>query len=149
MRKGRISLPGHAYIMTMVTNQRRKLFGDLYPGRVVVKEMHHLHKLGAAGSLAFVVMPDHLHWLFTLGEGWTLAQLAQSLKGRSAKKLGEQGIRPVWQRGYHDHGVRDDEDLRRLARYIVANPLRAGLVKRVSDYPLWDAVWLTETGKRS
>ena len=33
--------------------------------------------------------------------------------------------------------------LRDVARYIVANPLRAGLVERVGDYPYWDAVWLT------
>jgi hypothetical protein len=29
-----------------------------------------------------------------------------------------------------------------MARYVVANPLRAGLVKRLGDYPLWDAIWL-------
>ena len=35
-----------------------------------------------------------------------------------------------------------DEDLKKTARYIVANPLRAGLVKRLGDYPHWDALWL-------
>ena len=35
-----------------------------------------------------------------------------------------------------------DEDLVAVARYIVANPVRAGLVKNVRDYPHWDAVWL-------
>jgi len=38
--------------------------------------------------------------------------------------------------------MRKEEDLQALARYIVANPLRAGLVKRVGDYPHWDAMWL-------
>lgn len=38
--------------------------------------------------------------------------------------------------------MRYDEDLLKAARYIIANPLRARLVKRVGDYPLWDAVWL-------
>jgi hypothetical protein len=33
-------------------------------------------------------------------------------------------------------------DLQSVARYIVANPLRAGLVKHLGDYPLWDAIWL-------
>jgi hypothetical protein len=32
--------------------------------------------------------------------------------------------------------------LRHLARYIIANPIRAGLVERAGDYPLWDACWL-------
>jgi putative transposase len=48
----------------------------------------------------------------------------------------------LWQKGYHDRAIRREEDLLAVARYIVANPLRAGLVKRVGDYPLWDAVWL-------
>ncbi|MNN75503.1 hypothetical protein D3C81_1918110 [compost metagenome] len=48
----------------------------------------------------------------------------------------------VWQSGYHDHALRRDEDLKAAARYLVANPLRAGLVKSVRDYPFWNAVWL-------
>jgi hypothetical protein len=38
--------------------------------------------------------------------------------------------------------VRSDEDVQAIARYIVANPIRAGLVKRVGDYPFWNAIWL-------
>ncbi|MFK5927062.1 MAG: hypothetical protein QM483_10570 [Desulfuromusa sp.] len=48
---------------------------------------------------------------------------------------------PIWQKGYHDHALRDDEDLRQVARYIVANPVRAGLVVRAIDYSHWDAEW--------
>ncbi len=43
---------------------------------------------------------------------------------------------------FHDRAMRKEEDLKAAARYIVANPLRAGLVERCGDYPLWDAVWL-------
>lgn len=49
---------------------------------------------------------------------------------------------PVWQKGYYDHALRDEENLAVVARYIVANPLRAGLARNVADYPLWDAVWI-------
>jgi REP element-mobilizing transposase RayT len=48
----------------------------------------------------------------------------------------------LWQPGYHDHALRREEDLVATARYLVANPLRAGLVQHIGDYPLWDAVWL-------
>jgi putative transposase len=48
----------------------------------------------------------------------------------------------VWQRGFYDRAIRKEEDLLAVARYIVANPLRAGLVSQLSDYPFWDAVWL-------
>jgi len=49
---------------------------------------------------------------------------------------------PVWQRGFHDHAVRREEDLQALARYVVANPVRAGLVQRTGLYPHWDAIWV-------
>jgi hypothetical protein len=48
----------------------------------------------------------------------------------------------VWQKGFYDHALREGEALQNVARYIVANPLRAGLVAHIGDYPLWDAVWL-------
>jgi putative transposase len=63
------------------------------------------------------------------------------LKGRSARAMGQ----PVWQPNYFDHGVRQDEEFRNIARYIVDNPRRANLVDRMGDYPLWDAVWLDDT----
>ena len=49
---------------------------------------------------------------------------------------------PLWQTGYYDHAIRKDEDIQAIARYIVANPIRAGLVTKVGDYSHWDAVWL-------
>jgi hypothetical protein len=49
---------------------------------------------------------------------------------------------PLWDVGFHDHALRSDESVIHAARYIVANPVRAGLVKRVGDYPFWDAIWL-------
>ena len=45
-------------------------------------------------------------------------------------------------RNDYDHALRADEDVLAAARYIVANPLRAGLVGSIRDYPFWDAVWL-------
>jgi len=66
------------------------------------------------------------------------------IKGRSARRINQRLSRtgPLWQHGFHDRALRQEEDLRAVARYAIANPVRAGLVKRVADYPLWDAVWL-------
>jgi len=60
------------------------------------------------------------------------------VKAVTAHRIG----RRIWQDGFHDHALRQEEDLAEVARYIVANPLRAGLVERVGDYSHWDAVWL-------
>ncbi|MEY3808223.1 MAG: hypothetical protein RI893_1199 [Pseudomonadota bacterium] len=95
-------------------------------------------------SLAWVIMPDHLHWLFQLQESQSLSQITQLLKGRSAYKINHylQRQGSIWDRAFHDHGLRKDEDIKNIARYIVANPLRAKLVKTLNDYPMWDAAWL-------
>ena len=143
LRKGRWSSPGHVYALTFVTHARLTLFEDFTLGRIVIAEMLTLHEQGAVDSLAFVVMPDHLHWLVTLNHG-KLAGVAQTMKGRSARRINKERRKtgPVWQPGCYDHALRADDDLRKQARFITANPIRAGLVGSIGDYPLWDAAWL-------
>ena len=144
LRKGRVSIPHHIYFLTTVTAGRVPYFTDLFIGRLVVNEMRSLHESHAVESLAWVLMPDHLHWLFALGEIYDLDDVVKRLKGRSArtinKVIGKNGA--FWQREYYEHALRRDEDIQETARYIIANPLRAGLVERLGDYPLWDTMWL-------
>ncbi len=52
------------------------------------------------------------------------------------------GSGAIWSKAYHDHALRDDQDMLVIARYIIYNPVRAGLVARPGDYPYWNAVWL-------
>ena len=143
LRLGRFSEPGRAYLITAVVHERRPLFGDWRLGRLLVTEFRRLHEEQRVNSLAWVIMPDHFHWLVQL-EAHTLARLMQVTKSRSTlsinRALNRQGA--FWQTGYHDRALRNDQDLRPFARYIIANPLRAGLVEKIGDYPLWDACWL-------
>lgn len=150
LRKGRVAEPSRAYLLTTVTNRREPLFRDLLLGRLVVQEMRGLHEEGQVASLTWVIMPDHLHWLVQLpsdlgpNRNGYLGDIMKALKGRSARRVNRARNRkgPLWQKAFHDHAVRDGEDIKPLARYVVANPVRAGLVERVEDYPLWDSVWL-------
>jgi len=48
----------------------------------------------------------------------------------------------LWRKGLHDRAIRREEDLEAVATYIMANPLRAGIVRSVREYPHWDAVWM-------
>ena len=137
LRIGRYSASGMTYHITTVTKNRLPLFRDLRPARIVVCQLKALQDEGLAETLSYVLMPDHLHWLMTLRNG-ELSRVMRLFKGRTARAVGH----PIWQPNYHDHAIRKDEDLRALARYIVANPLRAGLVKRLGDYPWWDSIWL-------
>ncbi len=125
-------------MITVVTAERRRIFEDFSAARTLIAYLKTENDLQRANTLAFVVMPDHLHWLMQLGEGATLSQVVRGVKSLTSHRLGY----PVWQRGYHDHAVRHDEDLKAMSRYVIANPIRAGLVSSVADYPHWDAVWI-------
>ena len=100
--------------------------------------------LGASQMLAWVLMPDHAHWMVQLGTGDTLPQCVTRLKCASARaanrKLRRQG--QLWEHAYHDHCLRTDQSLLNVARYIRMNPVRAGLVIHPRFYPFWDSIWL-------
>ena len=148
LRKGRFSQAGGVYLLTWATEQRMPWFSDWTLGRLVVGSLRRAHGNGDAESLAFVVMPDHVHWLAVLCRRG-LGDLLRDVKSHSGYSV-KQALRrrpgrepkTIWQEGYHDHALRQEEDVLAVARYIVANPVRAGLVKSVRDYPLWDAKWL-------
>ena len=142
--KGRYSETGREYLITTSTQQRKPVFRNLYATRLLIMEMQRLKTEKNVTWLTWVIMPDHLHGLISLGDGQSLSEIMNTLKGRSAhsinKLLNQQG--PFWQNGFHDHALRNEEDRLAISRYIVANPLRAGLVKKLGDYPHWDSVWL-------
>ncbi|MCS4249918.1 REP-associated tyrosine transposase [Pseudomonas sp. BIGb0164] len=143
LRRGRYSESGRAYLVTAVVYQRRPVFTNLYLGRLLVAEFKQAHDLSLVESLAWVIMPDHFHWLFELRDA-ALPQVMRRVKSKSTLAInrarGAQGA--FWQSCYHDRAARAEEDLIQIARYIIGNPLRAGLVDHVGDYPLWDAAWL-------
>jgi REP element-mobilizing transposase RayT len=89
-------------------------------------------------------MPDHLHWLFQLQDKQPLSEVMRLLKGRSARQINNylKQSGSIWNRAFYDHALRENEDIKNIARYIIANPLRANLVARVGDYSLWDAAWV-------
>ena len=144
LQKGRSSEVGRAYFITTVTQQRSPFFTDLYCARIVINNMKYLDEIGWVKSLSWVVMPDHIHWLFQLEDVKNLSVVMKHLKARITKELNKKLSRSggVWQKAFYDRAIRDNEDLQQLARYIVANPLRAGLVENIENYSHWDAVWL-------
>lgn len=141
--RGRVSQPGAYYTLTTVTHERQPVFSEPGLAHIVIAEIENCVRGGLATSIAWVVMPDHLHWLVELRDG-SLSRCVQAMKSRSARAInaarGAQG--QVWQSGFYDHQVRADEDLISQARYIVANPLRRGLVQCIDDYPFWWCRWI-------
>ena len=137
LRRGRWSANQQIYLVTTTTLHRTRVFDDFQAARTMIRTMQEDSRRGSHATLAFVLMPDHLHWLLQLRSG-SLSDLVGRVKSISARRIG----RPIWQNGFHDRALRDEEDLQAMARYIVANPLRAGLVQRIGDYAHWDAAWM-------
>ena len=98
-----------------------------------------------------VVMPDHVHMIFTplvnteAMEIYSLAEIMDAVKGASAHKvnkmLGRKG--QVWQAESFDHVLRSSEGLDAKVQYLLENPVRLGLVADWTDYPwLWKKAYV-------
>jgi len=144
LRLGRVSELGHSCVLTTVTAARRPVFVDFQAARAAVKCLRACDQQGWSTTRAFVLMPDHLHWMIVRERGDVSGRMRRfkSTSGHAVNEARRTAAEPLWQPRFHDRALRIDDDLRAAARYIVANPLRAELVTRVSDYPFWDCVWL-------
>jgi len=142
LRFGRHSQVGCFYTLTTVTLHRQPVFTNPHHALATIEAMRHVERTAATWSLAWVVMPDHLHWLLELRNG-SLARCMQMMKSRSSRAIGRcnGGDGSVWQPGYYDHALRRDDDVQQQARYILANPVRAGLATQEGQYPFAWSRW--------
>ncbi len=96
---------------------------------------------------AVVILPDHLHCLWTLPPGdadfssrWhdIKAQFARRIpRGeRLSERRHKKGERGIWQRRFWEHVIRDERGFERHADYIHFNPVKHGYVERAADWPL-------------
>jgi REP element-mobilizing transposase RayT len=104
----------------------------------IIEALYYLRSAGKIRLHAFAVMPDHLHLIATLGENETVSTLMHSLKSYTAKEInkkqGRQG--PVWQAGFHSHGIRDEREMKAKIHYVEGNPVKAGLAGSIEEYEL-------------
>jgi len=147
MRKGRECLAGNLYLLTTTTHERWPLFADWHCAHAAAASLARPESWPGAELLCWVLMPDHWHGLVRLKNLGDLCVAMRQAKGSSAREVNlvREGGGQVWSRAFHDHALRRNDDVLRCARYVIANPLRAGLVERIGDYPYWDAIWLEHT----
>jgi len=143
-------VPGGTYFFTVVTEARAPLFAkgtDRVRLRAAFKSVLAEHPVSIE---AFVLLPDHLHTIWTLPDGvqdyslrWGLIKERftrsfpvgggrEAAHSASRRKHRE---RSVWQKRFWEHTVRDEDDFERCFNYIHWNPVKHGLVERVIDYP--------------
>jgi REP element-mobilizing transposase RayT len=144
LRKGRVSAPGRIYHVTISTAGRRAWFANARLAMTACRTFEPCARSAGASLICWVLMPDHFHGLVRLGETQSLSRCIQRLKGQATAACRSMLGTPaeIWARGFHDHAMRRPEDILRTARYIIANPQRAGLVEHALEYPYWNAEWL-------
>lgn len=108
---------------------------------------------------AWVVMPDHMHVVWTLPEGdtdystrWSVIKarfaLAVDPGHRRASHVARRE-RGVWQRRFWEHHVRDEAEMAAVIRYCHVNPVKHGFAERAEDWPYSSVHRDIRTGRRT
>lgn len=125
-----------AYSITISTKDRRRAFAD---PDAITEALYALDEASRAHSftvLAYCLMPDHAHLLVVGGTSSNLIDFMKRFKQISGFGYKQRTGRQLWQKGYFDHVIRAEEALEEVAKYIFANPVRAGLVVDPAAYRL-------------
>ncbi len=120
----------HTYHLVLTTRNRLPWFRDR---RLVASCLECLVTSAARYEfdlIAYCFMPNHLHLLVTGSENSPLVRFVQHVKQAASRRH-----RKLWQRSYYDHVLRKEEAIEEVAQYIWGNPVRAGLVEDVMEYP--------------
>ena len=142
LRKGRTSIINQHYLLSTTVQKRKPVLSQPQTAQIILSSLHWLESQKRITLDAAVIMPDHLHFVAALQQG-SISALMRGLKSYTAKEINSllkrQGT--FWQPQYHDHALREDEDLIEVVRYTLNNPVRAGLVYDFHEYPYWYCRW--------
>jgi putative transposase len=124
------------YFLTFCTRHRAPVLREPEIAELVRGKLLRSGTKCGFAYLAYCLMPDHAHALVEGVSGESdLPAFVKSAKESSGRAYFRRRGCPLWQEGYYEHVLRAEEDARGIARYIVANPIRAGLVANPLDYP--------------
>ena len=124
------------YFLTICTRNRRYVFTNDVIVETTVRHFRHVACEERFAILAYCLMPDHAHLLV---EGQTIESSLRRWIKRAKQHSGAayalaHGV-ALWQEGYYERVLRNDTDAREVARYILWNPVRAGLSPTPMAYP--------------
>lgn len=137
----RLFIPGGTYFFTATLEDRSQ---KLLTENIEALRAAYRYVLGRRPfeTVAIVILPDHLHCVWTLPQGdqdfptrWRLLKSQFTRRLPNAGTGRRKGERGVWQRRYWEHAIRDDDDLEKHVNYIHGNPVKHGLVADQDDWP--------------
>jgi REP element-mobilizing transposase RayT len=124
------------YSVTACTAYRRRIFTE---AAVVDPARTEFHVAAAKFEFEPTVscfMPDHVHLpLIARSEQSDFCRCIKQAKQKTGFAYRQRFGRSLWQPGYHERILRDDEETLTVVRYILENPIRAGLAKALGEYP--------------
>ena len=127
---------GHRYFLTWCCFERQPLFRNCDVVERTLLQILRAREPAGVEVIAYCFMPDHLHMLVEGArpdaDGRRFFALAKQYAGFSHSKV--TGSR-LWQRYGYEHVVRSDQTSRAVARYVLENPVRAGLIRTVGEWP--------------
>jgi REP element-mobilizing transposase RayT len=128
LRRGRVSIPGAEYFLTVCTDARCVGLTASAIAESILAEAGAMAADTTWTLRCAVVMPDHVHLLVVLGSRLALGKVVARLKSKTAKALGAVDLK--WEREFYDHHIRPNEERLALFLYVYLNPYRAKLCKR-------------------
>jgi len=128
--------PGTTWLVTITAHDRAaRPFASEPFASEVASVLVSAHGLRSCRLLAYCLMPDHLHFVTTVGDGGDLVKLVDGFKSYSTKvRRDAGGVGPLWQVSFHDRGLRTPEDVEVALRYVWDNPARVGLIAADEPY---------------
>ena len=142
LRGGRISAPFQTYFVTKCVEDRRPVLASPIAAEIIIETLAHVRRQGQIKLLAFVIMPDHYHAVFSLLPGEELSRLMRRIGSYTANRI-RQALkihRVIWQGdGFYDRACRDDAEVYDAVGYIHHNPVRKGLVGFPEEWPFSSA----------
>jgi putative transposase len=126
----------YQYFVTICTDKRRMSFTDRVAATWMTSQISHTFEAERFAVIAFCVMPDHVHLLLEgLTEDADLRAVMHNWKLRTAFTWKQRTGQRLWQEGYYDYVLRDEDSVPGIVKYIISNPIRAGLINDVTKYP--------------
>jgi putative transposase len=126
----------YRYSLRFCTDNRRELFTSQSAVDFVRSHILRIAADERFAVIAYCFMPDHLHLLIEgLSEDSDCKRFIARVKQYSGFHYQQQFGTRLWQRYGFERGVRDSEQTFAVARYILENPVRAGLVATIEEYP--------------
>lgn len=136
-RYRRYFAPEDWVFVTLVTADRQPWLREPASKRMVLETFRTVKRHHGYRHLAHVVLDDHLHWMLIAEGSAGVASLVSSVKLGLLQRRRNAGLdwKRLWQPRFHDHILRDEDDLRRHLDYIHFNPVKHGYVSAARDYP--------------